>query len=137
MCSTLLKKSIFSLSLFSFKCERQNVAKVIQPISKQWSLKHRYFPLKSRILWATTPKVIISNFPTKYYPEFWALVDYGICTALRKESTAASNCVGCGACEKHCPQHIEIRKHLKDASKELEVPVYKLLRKVNEKWKLF
>lgn len=76
MCVALyLKKSVFSLSLFSFKCERQNVAKVIQPVSKEWSLKRRYLPVKSRILWATTPKVIISSFPTKYYPELLALID--------------------------------------------------------------
>lgn len=54
--------------------------------------------------------------------------DYMMCTALRKNSTAASNCVGCGKCEKHCPQHIEIRKHLKDAARELENPVYKTIR---------
>ena len=47
-----------------------------------------------------------------------------------KNSTAASNCVGCGKCEKHCPQHIEIRKNLKDAQKELETPLYKVVRKV-------
>ena len=69
--------------------------------------------------------------------KFWALVDYAICTALRKNSSAASNCIQCGKCEKHCPQHIEIRKHLKDASRELEVPIYKVVRKINEKWKIF
>lgn len=60
---------------------------------------------------------------------FWALVDYTMCTALRKTSTAASNCVECGKCEQHCPQHIEIRKELKNAAKELEGPLYRLVRK--------
>jgi len=61
--------------------------------------------------------------------KFWSFVDYVMCTTLRKNSTAASNCVGCGKCEKHCPQHIEIRKCLKDAQKELETPLYKVVRK--------
>lgn len=61
---------------------------------------------------------------------FWSFVDYVICTAIRKNSTAASNCVECGKCEKHCPQKIEIRKQLKDARKELETPLYRITRKV-------
>ncbi len=61
---------------------------------------------------------------------FWSLVDYVICTALRKNSTAASNCIGCGKCEKHCPQNIEIRQKLKEAKKVLETPVYRVVRKV-------
>ncbi len=60
--------------------------------------------------------------------------DYIKCTALRKNSTAASACVGCGKCEQHCPQGIAIRQELKDAQAALEGPVYraagKILRKV-------
>lgn len=69
--------------------------------------------------------------------KFWGFVDYMICTALRKNSTAASNCVACGKCEKHCPQHIEIRKELKNAAKELENPIYKIIRKFIELVKRF
>ncbi|MBR6654556.1 MAG: aldo/keto reductase [Oscillospiraceae bacterium] len=61
---------------------------------------------------------------------FWAFADYLMCTALRKNSTAASNCIECGKCEKHCPQHIEIRSNLKDARRELEGPLYRGLSKV-------
>jgi len=66
-----------------------------------------------------------------------ALVEYAMCTAFRKTSAAASNCIGCGKCEQHCPQHIDIRHHLKQAQKELEIPLYRLARKAVEKLKLF
>ena len=54
-----------------------------------------------------------------------AAMDYLKCTALRKNATAASQCVGCGLCEKHCPQGIPIREELKNARKVLETPIYK------------
>jgi len=57
---------------------------------------------------------------------FTALKEYFMCTALRRNSSAASNCVGCGKCELHCPQHISIRNELKNAKKELEGPLYKI-----------
>ncbi len=66
---------------------------------------------------------------------FWAYVEYFMCTALRSNSTAASNCVGCGKCEAHCPQHIEIRKQLKEAQKELEGPIYRIASKVAKRFK--
>ena len=61
---------------------------------------------------------------------FWGFVEYAMCTALRKNPTSASQCVGCGKCEMHCPQGIRIRKELKNAQRELEGPLYRLVRKV-------
>jgi len=57
-----------------------------------------------------------------------AFMDYLKCTTFRKNASCASNCVQCGKCESHCPQGIEIRKELKEASKALETPLYKLIR---------
>lgn len=67
----------------------------------------------------------------KHYTDgkFIALKEYFMCTALRKDSTSASNCVDCGKCESHCPQGIEIRKELKNARKKLESPIYKIAKK--------
>ena len=59
-----------------------------------------------------------------------ALKDYFMCTGVRKDYTGPANCIECGKCEQHCPQHIEIRKELKKAKKALETPVYKAARKV-------
>ncbi len=68
----------------------------------------------------------------KYYTDskFVALKEYLMCTALRKDSTSAANCIECGKCEQHCPQKIEIRKELKKARKKLEGPIYKIGKKI-------
>ena len=65
------------------------------------------------------------------------LKEHFMCTAARKDSTAAYHCIGCGKCESHCPQHIPIRQELKNASKELEGPIYRIARKAVKLFKLY
>ena len=67
----------------------------------------------------------------RYYAEnkFSGFREYLMCTALRKNTASASQCIGCGKCEKHCPQGIRIREMLKEARKDLETPVYTIAKK--------
>lgn len=66
------------------------------------------------------------------YSEGWVAAEkeYMMCTTLRKVSTAAENCIGCGKCEQHCPQSISIREELQNARKVLEGVPYKVVKKV-------
>lgn len=50
--------------------------------------------------------------------------EYVKCTKP-KEYTPASKCIGCGKCEQHCPQGIEIRARLKEAEEALESKTYR------------
>ncbi len=65
------------------------------------------------------------------------LKEHFMCSAVRKDSTAVSNCIGCGKCESHCPQQIPIRQELKNVGKALEGTLYKTARKVVEIFKLY
>ena len=69
--------------------------------------------------------------------KFYGLKDYAMCTSLRTNSAAASQCVGCGKCEKHCPQSIPIRSVLKQVQKDMEGPVYKLFCAVAKRFTKF
>ena len=69
--------------------------------------------------------------------KFSGLKAHFMCSAARQDSTAAYNCVQCGKCERHCPQHIAIRQELKNASRELEGPLYRAARKIVEWLKLY
>ena len=68
----------------------------------------------------------------RYHSEgkFSGFREYLMCTALRKNSAAASQCIGCGKCETHCPQQIPIREMLREAKKDLENPAYRAASKV-------
>ena len=52
---------------------------------------------------------------------------------MQKQTGFANQCVGCGKCESHCPQHIQIREMLKKADKELRPLPYKVLLPVVRK----
>ena len=75
------------------------------------------------------------NAYNRRYRDGWfqALREYFMCTTLRQNSAAASQCIGCGKCEAHCPQKLPIRQHLQEAQKVLEDPIYKIASKC-AKW---
>ena len=45
---------------------------------------------------------------------------------LTKEPAFATQCIGCGKCERHCPQEIPIREKLKEADKALRPLPYRI-----------
>ncbi len=53
---------------------------------------------------------------------------YTQCTIYRHDPASASQCIGCGACEPHCPQEIKVRAELKKAASDLENLPYKIMR---------
>ena len=58
--------------------------------------------------------------------KFSARLEFAKNMGLRIEPGFASQCVGCGLCETHCPQHIKIREKLKEADRDLRPLPYKL-----------
>ncbi len=65
-----------------------------------------------------------SAYNTRYSKgKFAGFKEYVKCTKP-KEYAPASKCIGCGKCEQHCPQGIEIRAQLKEAEKVLESKAY-------------
>lgn len=55
-----------------------------------------------------------------------ARIEFAQNMGLRKEPGFASQCVGCGKCESHCPQQIRIREKLKEADRALRPLPYKI-----------
>lgn len=55
-----------------------------------------------------------------------ARVEFAQNMGLRKKPGFATQCIGCGKCEKHCPQQINIREKLKEADRKLRPLPYKI-----------
>ncbi len=55
-----------------------------------------------------------------------ARMEFARAMGMRKEPGFATQCIGCGKCEKHCPQHIQIREKLKEADKKLRPLPYRI-----------
>ncbi len=53
---------------------------------------------------------------------------------LRKDPAFPSQCVGCGRCEKHCPQHISIIEELKNANRALLPLPYRIAAIVSRRF---
>ncbi len=51
---------------------------------------------------------------------------YAQTVAMTKEPAFVSQCIGCGKCERHCPQGIPIREKLKEADKALRPLPYRI-----------
>ena len=62
---------------------------------------------------------------------YWkALTEYFMMTGVRRDYTGPGNCIGCGKCEQHCPQHLPIRQELQNAKKAMEGLPYRVGRKL-------
>ena len=55
-----------------------------------------------------------------------ARFNYAQVIGTRNEPGFATQCVECGKCEQHCPQHINIREMLKEADKDLRPVAFKV-----------
>ena len=54
--------------------------------------------------------------------------------SLRRDPPFPSQCVGCGKCERHCPQHIPIIQELKKADRVIRPWYVKVAASVARKW---
>ncbi len=58
------------------------------------------------------------------------LIQYYMGTLLSDKPSYAGLCKKCGRCEKHCPQHLPIRKDLAAVSKQFEGPLFQATKTI-------
>lgn len=63
--------------------------------------------------------------------------EYAQIVAFQKEMSDMGRCIECGKCESHCPQHIEIRRELKEARKHLLPWYYVVIIKIARLFKFW
>ena len=61
---------------------------------------------------------------------YTGLKEYFMCTTMKQRSGAASACVGCGKCEKNCPQQLPIRRHLAEGKRDMERLPYHAAKRI-------
>lgn len=66
-------------------------------------------------------------YNTMYTEGKWeGRMDYAQNVGLTLQPAFATQCVGCGKCESHCPQHLPIREKLKEADRALRPLPFKI-----------
>ena len=69
------------------------------------------------------------TYNTSYVENYYnGIREYFMCTAMKNETSMASQCMQCGKCETHCPQGIQIRDELKKVKRRFENPVFKIMK---------
>lgn len=63
--------------------------------------------------------------------------EYAQIVAFQKEMSDMTRCIECGKCESHCPQHLQIRKELKEAKKHLLPWYYVVIIKIARLFKFW
>ena len=70
-------------------------------------------------------------YNARYTEGFYTgMKEYVMCTTLRGKRSNAGQCIKCGKCERHCPQHIQIRNELENVRKTMENPIYHIAKAV-------